>query len=314
MSNINRLRNKIITGHCIDVLRKLPEDSIDMLLTSPPYWQARDYESAPVIWNAMKDCKHTYVDVDKDRNTDRSFRERLAEEQGKDIKSAKRKKKFKIKSKFCTKCGGWIGQLGQEPSPDMFVQNLVDIMVAAMRPLKPQATLWVNLGDSYGSSKTQDAKQPESYQSRPSQPGFEKSLLCIPFKFAMLMIQIGFKLRNVIIWHKPNAMPSSVKDRFTVDFEYLFMFSMKKKYYFEQQFDPLLDVNRVTTNAPNKFQDYGPATYSGFTYHAKDHPDGKNKRCVWSINTRGTKDKHFAIFPEELCITPIKAGCPKKTG
>lgn len=310
---INKLRNKIVAGHCLYVLKKLPEDSVDSLLTSPPYWKARDYKSKPVVWDETGVCDHKFELVEIDRTTDRSFRERLAEEEEKDIKSTKRVKKFKMKSGFCTKCGAWEGQLGQEPHPDLFVKHLVDIMIAAKRCLKPEATLWVNLGDTYGTAKVADAKQPSTFQSRKALKDLELSLVGVPFRFALKMIENKFILRNVIIWSKPNAMPSSVKNRFTVDFEYLFLFTINKKYYFEQQFEPLMKPDGHSINAPNKFQDYGNPTYSGFEYHAKDHPEGRNKRTTWVINTKGTKEKHFAIFPEELCVTPIKAGCPKKT-
>jgi site-specific DNA-methyltransferase (adenine-specific) len=309
---INKLRNKIITGHCLDVLRKLPENSIDCLLTSPPYWQARDYESPLVIWGGKKDCKHIFNMVEETRITDRSFGERISEEKGVESKITKRKKKFKMISGFCKYCTAWRGQLGQEPHPDLFVKHLVDIMLAARKPLKPEATLWVNLGDSYGSTKVKDGKQPEVYQSRPALKGLEQSLVGVPFRFALKMIENKFILRNCIIWNKPNAMPSSVKSRLTVDFEYVFFFSINQKYYFEQQFEPLQKPDGFSVNAPNKFQDYGNPTYSGFTYDAKDYPEGRNKRTTWIINTKGITDKHFAIFPEELCMTPIKAGCPKE--
>ena len=184
------------------------------------------------------------------------------------------------------------------------------------------------------------------------------------------MVNRGWILRNTLIWYKPGCMPSSAKDRFTVDFEYLFFFSKKKNYYFETQYEPHL----TQENRPDgivREREFGYNTQypevRGFKTkpnikqpqppkkHGQDinySPQGRNKRTVWSINPQpfgegvcmncghfakpkgkqekkgyfGGEDKsksvcewcgqelitsHFAIYPEELCETPIKAGCPK---
>ncbi|MEA2016486.1 MAG: site-specific DNA-methyltransferase, partial [Actinomycetota bacterium] len=121
-----------------------------------------------------------------------------------------------------------------------------------------------------------------------------KCLLQIPSRFAIEMVNRGWILRNTIIWHKPNCMPSSAKDRFTVDFEYVYFFTKSKKYYFEQQ-----------------FEDYGTGQTSYRDRDMRPNEQGRNKRTVWTINTKPFKEAHFAVFPEELVETPIKAGCPK---
>lgn len=119
-------------------------------------------------------------------------------------------------------------------------------------------------------------------------------------------------LRNELIWHKPNAMPSSVKDRFTVDFEKLYFFTKNKKYWFEKQYGPhqssAKQINsqktkgiKETTYATNKI-------YSGGVGYGEH---GKNKRCVWKIPTKPFPEAHFAVYPPSLIETPIKAGCPE---
>ncbi len=120
----------------------------------------------------------------------------------------------------------------------------------------------------------------------------------------------GWILRNTIIWHKPNCMPSSVKDRFTVDYEYVFFFVKNKKYWFEQQKEKTLTKDNLTrdrdTTRLNKVP--GRTKMAGLKTNAYDF---KNKRCVWKIPTKPFSDAHFAVFPEELVETPIKAGCPE---
>ena len=130
-------------------------------------------------------------------------------------------------------------------------------------------------------------------------------------------------LRNVIIWKKNNCMPSSVRDRFTVDFEYLFFFSKKKKYYFEQQFEPLSEESikdiikrknlaKLTGEKGSKHFGKG-GNYEGKGRLRTEYYNlekGRNKRTVWTINPKPFKEAHFAVYPEELVETPIKAGCP----
>lgn len=158
----------------------------------------------------------------------------------------------------------------------------------------------------------------------------------------------AWRLRNTIIWHKPSCLPESVKDRFTRDFEYLYFFTKKGKYYFEQQFEPLSpvtiprmkrgvsgnhkNVNGAPGQTPHslgkerrnvKLQPDDPfcpggrgrlAGHSG--YYDKDgnclvSPRGRNKRSVWRVNTKPFKGAHFATFPPRLIETPLKATCPK---
>jgi DNA modification methylase len=211
---------------------------------------------------------------------------------------------------------GWKGQLGLEPTFDLYLSHLCDIFDEVKRVLKPEGTLWVNIGDTYGGGGTgghPDNKYKQAFGMR-AVPYSPKSLCLIPFRFAIEMVNRGWILRNTIIWHKPNCMPSSAKDRFTVDFEYLFFFSKQKKYYFEQQFEE----NTIGTLERARYK-------QGTKVHSKrigddGHPDmyltdiitnGRNKRCVWTIPTMPCSEAHFAVYPEKLIETPIKAGCPE---
>ena len=120
-------------------------------------------------------------------------------------------------------------------------------------------------------------------------------------------------MRNLCIWHKPNCMPSSVKDRFTVDFEQVQFFVKSKKYYFETQYEPhtrLWDENNGG-NLSSGIHKKGGEMVNQNRDMPMPNPEGRNKRCVWKITTQPYSEAHFATFPEELCITPIKAGCPE---
>ena len=215
---------------------------------------------------------------------------------------------------------GVEGQLGLEPDFNEYIDKLCTIFDEVKRVLKDSGTCWVNLGDSYSSTRWSNSPSTTGKSGAYTDIVLDKQhdlpdkcLVGIPFRFALEMINRGWILRNTIIWHKPNCMPSSVKDRFTVDFEYLFFFSKNKKYYFEQQFEK--SAGDWTKKGGAILNDTGwhkGAYKSKPTIKDMDKLDGlkRNKRTVWTISTKPYKGAHFAVFPEDLIETPIKAGCP----
>ncbi len=227
---------------------------------------------------------------------------------------------------------GVLGQLGLEPTFEKYVTKLCDIFDEVKRVLKKRGTCFVNLSDTYaGSNKGAgyDGKNIASWRfdKKPQLKASvkAKSLCMIPSRFAIEMCRRGWILRNEIVWHKPNAMPSSVKDRFTHDFEKVFFFTQLCKYNFQQLIEPYLTVeNRrpgvVRTrryNYDSKFNNNPPALNSprARTLRKEDpafghlyHPKGRNMRCVWRIHTVPGAIEHHAMYPLALCEIPIKAG------
>ncbi len=314
---------------CRAGLKLLDDKSIDMILTSPPFWSLRDYgDDTITIWDEKPECEHEWGEEITKKMTGGTKSNKVK------IKGKDNFQIFKNNSTFCTKCGAWKGQLGLEPTFDLYITHLCDIFDEMKRVLKKTGTLWVNLGDTYNGSggagsqyniwrkkHTQFGKiVKENGQSLPTNiKNYPKKCLClIPFRFAMEMVNRGWILRNTIIWHKPNSMPSSATDRFTVDFEYLFFFSKNSKYYFEQQFEPYIEPMNRWGGEKLKAKGYsswddgtGQSTYRD--RKMRPNPKGRNKRCVWSINTKPSlsSQAHFAVYPEKLCKAPIQAGCPK---
>ena len=330
--------NIIIDGDALTKLKELPEKSINMCMTSPPYWALRDYGTdVETIWDGKEDCEHGWeenVQAARGGYSEDSI-----------VGNNSRIKREPIKSNVCQKCGAWKGQLGLEPTFDLYIKHLCDIFDEVKRVLRDDGTCWVNLGDTYAGSgngsndyrntKTKNYRKGEIlYKGQKSGKTSvsDKSLLMIPMRFAIEMVNRGWILRNIIIWHKRNCMPSSVKDRFTVDFEYVFFFSKNKKYYFETQYEPhLTDSIKRMDAGFNQNQDFDykkridknrgfktkpePEGPQPPQKHGKDvnySPQGRNKRTVWTINPKPFKEAHFAVYPEELCETPIKAGCSKE--
>ena len=229
---------------CREGLKHLDDECIDCCIASPPYYGLRDYGIEPSVWDGDVDCEHDFELNEKKCGGGHSGG---VETSGLFTKEQAIKRKEGtgsgniIKEGFCNKCGAWKGTLGLEPDFELYIKHLCDIYDQVKRVLKKTGTCWVNLGDSYGSSKDfsradrQDLHGKETIRKKVR--GFEKCLLMIPQRFAIEMINRGWILRNVIIWHKPNCMPSSAKDRFTVDFEYVFFFvkSNKTQYWINEK-------------------------------------------------------------------------------
>jgi len=309
--------NKILQGDALTKLKELPEKSINMVMTSPPYWALRDYGTdVETIWDEVNGCKHDFEIKDRKLHGGTTKSDIP-------IKSGQ-ETDWKTKDGFCNKCGAWKGQLGLEPTFDLYIKHLCDIFDEVKRVLRDDGVIFVNLGDTYytknGSGFEGDLiskdnsgkgiKKANELRGRGLLPS--KTLTMIPFRFAIEMVNRGWILRNTIIWHKRNCMPCSVKDRFTVDFEYIFFFSKKKKYWFETQLEPVKLQSIMRTKYKWDGHREPMSAYEGMDIKNMCHGEGRNKRTTWTINPKPFKEAHFAVYPEELCETPIKSGCPKE--
>ncbi len=216
-SKIQISESILLEGDVSEIILRLPDCSVQCIVTSPPYWGLRDY--------------------------------------------------------------GISGQIGLEPTLATYLHRLTSIFAELRRILKPDGTLWLNIGDGYTSGnrgwRAPDKKNPNRAMStRPDNPpGLkDKELLGVPWRLALALQADGWFLRSDIIWNKPNAMPESVKDRPTRAHEYLFMFAKEENYYY--------DADSVKEST--------------------DDGGTRNRRSVWNINTSPSSGNHIAAFPEEL--------------
>jgi len=282
--------NTILCGDNIQSLKTLPDECVDMCVTSPPYYALRDY--------------------------------------------------------------GCEGQIGLEGTPEKYVERLVEVFREVKRVLKEDGTLWVNIGDSYngnkkGNTETHRNKNvvTDSFTKQLWQGAKRKDLIGIPWMLAFALRADGWYLRQDIIWHKPNAMPESVKDRCTKTHEYLFLLSKSPKYYFDYEsiqeeatgYDGRKDTmmygskkyqTSVMPNGnPNSLSKNGHERWQfkevrkRITENTKykdentmygchvDYLPYRNKRDVWFVNTKPCNEAHFAVFPQKLVEPCIKAGC-----
>jgi DNA modification methylase len=267
----------IICGDCLEVMREMPDECVQTCITSPPYWGLRDYGLEPVVWDWGK-------------------------------------------------ADAWLGCLGLEPTPELYVDHLVQIFREVRRLLRKDGTLWLNIGDSYAGGNRGGNPEDSPFRKQatnkgslvpptPIPPGSSlkpKDMVLIPFRLALALQADGWWIRSDIIWHKPNCMPSSVKDRPTTDFEHVFLLAKNKKYYY--------DADAIREPIADKWQDshykymngnidnYKDGSRHSAGIHGSVDPQGRNKRTIWTIPTRPYPEAHFATFPPDLIVPMILAG------
>jgi DNA modification methylase len=223
---------------------------------------------------------------------------------------------------------GVSGQIGLESSPEAYVARLVEVFREVKRVLKDEGTLWLNLGDSYatnGGSRSYGSNDgevgrgdaPPGNRTPPSNLK-PKDLIGIPWRLAFALQSDGWYLRSDIIWHKPNCMPESCKDRPTKCHEYMFLLSKGQKYYYDGE-----AIKEDNTEGTKRRLSSGPVNPIGKdgTKAAISRGDGggkyevlngRNKRTVWTIPTKPYREAHFATFPEALVEPCILAGTSEK--
>lgn len=266
--------NEIYFGDCRAILDLLvPEKSVQMCVTSPPYFGLRDYK------------------VD--------------------------------------------GQIGLEKTPEEYIAAMVEVFRCVRDVLADDGTLWLNLGDSYGAvggntyagfnerwngtggaGSKQDATL-AGVTDRKINTGLKpKNLLGIPWRVALALQEDGWYLRQDIIWHKPNPMPESVRDRCTKAHEYIFLLSKSERYFFDSEAmqEPAVS-EKPAGNKRHKCADaYATGgseehrTKAGLLALQGVERQTRNRRSVWTVATRPYKGAHFATFPPELIEPCILAG------
>ena len=215
------------------------------------------------------------------------------------------------------------GQIGLEATVAEYVDAIVDVFDHVWDLLDDSGTVWLNLGDSYynyrpgkGQSLVkqtianteQDLPQNCARRGNRQEGLKEKDLIGIPWRVAFALQAKGWYLRQDIIWHKPNPMPESVRDRCTKNHEYIFLLSKNSKYYFDNEAikEPVKEDWGTRDRSDGKYHNEG----SGLSPHSglEKSYETANKRSVWTVTTKPFKGAHFAVYPPELIEPCIMAG------
>jgi DNA modification methylase len=233
-------------GDVMTVLPALPSESVQCVVTSPPYWGLRDYGLPPSVWNNVRDCAHRWGDQERGRRGDV-----LPSEESTATRLGPRPEQTGQNDggRFCVDCGAWRGCLGLEPTPALFIEHMVEIFRHVRRVLHHSGTLWLNLGDCYitsphGAGHSFDPK----YVGRNRREGYTANRLCgkdcglrnkdlvmMPARVALALQADGWILRSQIPWIKSNGMPESATDRPGSAVEYIFLFSKSTDYFYDRE-------------------------------------------------------------------------------
>ncbi|MFA5429888.1 MAG: DNA methyltransferase [Candidatus Omnitrophota bacterium] len=242
---------------------ELSDDSIQCVVTSPPYWGLRKYAGQQdLIWGGKADCKHEWLNVPPRRARRASDIVNLKS------KEATNKGNLGIElphTNTCSLCGAWRGAYGLEPTPGLYIRHTVEILREIRRVLRPDGTVFWNIGDSYAGGKGQSGSRGAEYQNARHEAGESlnthyqtlggakqtkptddraalrsnnlkpKDLCLIPFRVAIAAQEDGWWVRSVIIWNKNNPMPESVTDRPTESHEYIILLTKSARYYWDAE-------------------------------------------------------------------------------
>ena len=304
-------------GDCREVLPTLPDASVHAVITSPPYWGLRDYGTA--TWEGGDaGCDHKGgVGASASSGLNGS----LAHKDG---------RVFTPYRSVCGKCGARRidSQIGLEADPEEYIATMVGVFREVRRILRPDGTLWLNMGDSYsggkqGRSDGESIPRPRggSYDvgyavQRPVPLGYKpKDLLMMPARLALALQADGWWLRSDIIWAKLNPMPESVTDRPTSAHEHVFLLTRSPRYFFDAE--AVRDAVGENTHAgysSNGKKTLANAAEFGVKPSAFDgyRPSSRNIRNVWEIATSPFSAAHFATFPPALVERCIRAGTSER--
>lgn len=237
-------------GHVMDQLRLLPDNSVQVIVTSPPYWGLRAYGTKPQVWGGLPHCHHEsnpcgliHKGGPAGKSSPRANRDNTALNAMADFDTGS----------SCRFCGAWIGELGHEPTPAMFYQHLTEVFRECRRVLRKDGSLWLNMGDCHtgGGNGGNDVRgaifhgaptgaKSNSATHRFNQPNrgvgklAAKQLLGQPWRLAFALQDDGWWLRQGMIWDKPSPMPESARDRPTTSHEYIFLLSKSPRYYYDR--------------------------------------------------------------------------------
>ena len=219
---------------------------------------------------------------------------------------------------------GCDNQLGLEKTPEEYVANMVQLFREVRRVLKKDGVLWLNLGDSYAGSGIHQEHHANQSISQSAKRGCTngvlvpsglkpKNLVGIPWRVAFALQADGWWLRQDIIWHKPNPMPESVRDRCTKSHEYIFMLTKSARYYFDADAikEPAADSSKARL-AQNVNEQIGSERVPFKTNGSMKAVGGdyRNKRSVWTVTTKPYKEAHFATYPPDLILPCVKTAKP----
>ncbi len=330
---------RILVGDVQKRLGALPEESVHCVVTSPPYFGLRDYGTEPLVWGEDPACAHEWGPLERGKRKDMLPADATT--------SAARSGTTRRQDgaahdggRFCRLCGAWRGSLGQEPTPGLYIEHLVEVFREIRRVLRKDGTVWLVIGDSYNSGGGTHGGGKHAYGRKANTnrgcPGLKpKDLVMLPARVALALQADGWWVRSDIIWAKSvsfcgtysgSCMPESARDRPTMSYEHVFLLSKSRKYFFDMEAvkEPCAESSRkrigqrtFATQRGGK-KDYGKginpnrSARKALENFARSGGKKRHLRAVWTISTHAFAGAHFAVYPERLVEPCVKAGTSQK--
>jgi DNA modification methylase len=300
---------RLLTGDCRETLSTQPTASVQTVITSPPYYGLRDYGTLPLVWGGIEH-EHEWTAQEWFRYGGASGHKHHGAFQEAGEENTARLRSQRWHTDHTCSCGAWLGSLGLEPTPDLYVEHLVEVFRHVRRVLRDDGVLWLNLGDSYAGSGKGPSNSLQSEASQLSKQttnngslhsvntglvpsGLKpKDLMMMPFRVAMALQADGWYMRSVIPWLKRNSMPESVTDRPATAVEYVFLLSKSARYFWDA------DSVRVPAVAlDQQHPSYRPNSVA-ISENGRKEYHAKNETSMRNYNTAGRNRRNSDWFIE----------------
>ncbi len=320
-------------------MSELADESVQCVITSPPYWGPRQYSGEQtVIWGGDINHKHAWLEIWKPPSGGRNKPTNMPSIGGDRIQQAFPQVRGEGSYSYMCSCGAWRGEYGHEPTPQLYVAHSLEVLREVRRVLRSDGVVFWNIGDNYitgkgrcfnpgGGTKSWSSylKNKDRFPTGAMAPNRmftalpDKNLALIPERLAIALQDDGWIVRSRIIWRKTNCKPESVKDRPTTDYEFIFMITKNKRYYWDHKaalipyVEPLnrwegpkrkRDTERISEY--DEMMKLGKTSALRLGMNSRPNPKGKNIRTIWAMPTARGNGAHFAVFPEELPTRCIK--------
>jgi DNA modification methylase len=314
-ATITSSESRVLYGDARARLKELPPASIHCVVTSPPFYKQRDFGTR-TWWDGNPECPH-----DKKVAHAPWHPGQTAQSKYKTAKASLEGQNAVTHS--CSKCSAWFGELGQEPTLDLYIKHMVEVFREVRRVLRADGIVWIEIGDSYeaGSSPYSDDDPPKKggwkngKRTKPwhtHTPGMvRKNLLMVPSRIALALQADGWVVRAENVWHKTTALPESVRDRPTRAHSMIYMLARSPNYYYDDVavMEPVTgNANARSAGSPKDAPPGSGNRANGSFYGATDRlVSARNVRSVWSMPVGKHGGAHTATFPPELPHICIKA-------
>lgn len=305
---------QLLEGDARERLREIHDETVQVVVTSPPYWGLRDYQVQPTVWGGDPECVHQWGESLHPSGYKRG--NKPGDYSTSSLSNPNRQDAVPRSThagQFCQRCGAWLGSLGLEPTPELYVEHLVSIFREVRRTLRKDGTAFVVIGDSYNGSGRSGGDYGGLREGQRGYPGRRvgglkrKDLVGIPWMLAFALRDDGWYLRKDIIWYKEAPMPENPQDRPSSAHEYIFLLAKSDRPYWDRA--GFWEESVAKHASGNGFKREGRLSFGDTGSNEEWTPRPyRNVRDVWILGPDPYLGPHHATFPREIPKRAILLG------